>query len=133
MSTDAEQDDRDWLLVSVSTGGVASLRVYVWRQLRKLGAIYVQQSVCLLPDRPSVVRAVARLVARVRERGGQARSFRVRLTDPPEVKALIAEQRAQRDSEYAEIVERTPQFLTEIEQETARGRATYAEVEESEV
>src|SRR5687768_9815471 len=37
-----------------------------------------------------------------------------------------------RDTEYREVVERVPQFLAEIEMKTARGRATYAEVEESE-
>lgn len=121
-----------WLLVTVSTAGMDSLRVYVWRQLRKLGAVYLQQSVCLLPDRPAVARAVARLVARVRDKGGHARSLQVRLTDRGEAGAVIAEQRADRDAEYAEVVERAPALLTEIERETARGRATYAEVEESE-
>ena len=37
-------------MVSVSTAGAAaSLRVQVWRKLRSLGALYLQQSVCLLP------------------------------------------------------------------------------------
>ncbi len=44
-----------WVLLSVSTGKESSLRVFVWRQLRKLGAVFLHQSVCLLPDR-SVVR-----------------------------------------------------------------------------
>ncbi|GAA4567089.1 Chromate resistance protein ChrB [Planotetraspora kaengkrachanensis] len=122
----------NWLLVTVSTGQVASLRVYVWRQLRKLGALYLQQSVCLLPDRPDVAKTIARLVARVRDQGGQARALRVRLTDPQEHGALVDEQRADRDVEYAEVLERAPAFLAEIEMETTRGRATYAEVEESE-
>ncbi|WP_308050500.1 Chromate resistance protein ChrB [Streptomyces sp. TRM72054] len=30
----------------------------VWRKLKGLGALYVQQSVCLLPSRPAVVDAV---------------------------------------------------------------------------
>lgn len=45
---------------------------------------------------------------------------------------LVEEQRRDRDTEYGEVIERVPQFLAEIELETARGRATYAEVEESE-
>ena len=42
---------RDWLLITVSTpgGGSSTLRVYAWRNLRSLGAHYLQQSVCLLP------------------------------------------------------------------------------------
>lgn len=124
--------ERDWLLVSVSTGKIASLRVHVWRNLRKLGAVYLQQSVCLLPDLPRVAKAVARLEARVRAQGGQARVLRIHLADPAEHAALVEEQRSGRDDEYAEVLQRTPQFLTEIETETARGRATYTEVEESE-
>lgn len=134
MSTrDADTADRSgWLLVSVSTGSAATLRVHVWRQLRKLGAVYVQQSVCLLPDVPLVAKAVTRLVARVRDQGGQARVLHLRLTEPGELEQLVAAQRADRDAEYAEVVERTPAFLAELEHETACGRATYVEVEESE-
>ncbi|MEU7899870.1 Chromate resistance protein ChrB [Nonomuraea sp. NPDC049152] len=129
---DVERERRDWVLVSISTGAVASLRVHVWRQLHKLGAVYVQQSVCILPDRPAVGQALARLLARVRDQGGQARTLRLQLSDPQEIEALVAEQRTERDAEYAEVLERVPQFLAELQQETARGRATYAEVEESE-
>jgi hypothetical protein len=41
-----------FLLVSASTAGApAATRVRVWRKLRSLGALYLQQSVCLLPAR----------------------------------------------------------------------------------
>ncbi|NYH93333.1 Chromate resistance protein ChrB [Actinopolymorpha rutila] len=128
----ADASEQSWLLVSVSTGKIASLRVHVWRNLRKLGAVYLQQSVCLLPDLPHVAKVVARLEARVRAQGGHARVLRVHLDDPAEHAGLVEEQRSGRDDEYAEVLQRVPQFLTEIENETARGRATYTEVEESE-
>lgn len=121
-----------WLLVSITTGSDASLRVHVWRQLRKLGAIYLQNSVCLLPQVGPVPQTVQRLAARVNGAGGKARVLHTTFTDPAEQAAIIAEQRADRDTEYGEVLERTPTFLAEIAQETARGRATYAEVEESE-
>jgi hypothetical protein len=121
-----------WFLISVSTGKDASLRVFVWRQLRKLGAVYVGPSVCLLPQLPQTVAAVDRLVSRVLDQGGRARVLTVGLGDQAEEEALRVEQRAERDVEYAEVVERAPQLLAELEQETARGRATYTEVEESE-
>jgi hypothetical protein len=121
-----------WLLISVTTGSDASLRVHVWRQLRKLGAVYLQNSVCLLPDVGQVSHTVARLVARVNGSGGKARVLHADLVEPVEEAAVIAEQRGDRDQEYGEVVERVPAFLEEIATETARGRATYAEVEESE-
>ncbi len=122
-----------WLLVSVSTAGAAaSLRVLVWRKLRSLGAVYVQQSVCLLPARRAVVREVTRLLDRVHREGGQSRSLSLRLDDPEQERALVAEFNAARDAEYAEVLERVPAFHQELDAERAKGRATYAEVEESE-
>jgi len=66
---------RDWLLITVSTPGGRSstLRVYAWRNLRSLGAHYLQQSVCLLPATPKTTRAVTRLVTRLRAEGGHVR------------------------------------------------------------
>jgi hypothetical protein len=40
--------------------------------------------------------------------------------------------RAAIDAEYAEVLERLPDFFTELDAETTRGRVTFAEVEESE-
>lgn len=125
--------DDDWLLISVSTAGAAgTLRVQVWRKLRSLGALYLQQSVCLLPDRPEVARQVRLLAARVRHHGGQARVLRIRISEPAEQAQLVAEMNAARDAEYAEVLDRLPELLEELATERARGRATYAEVEESE-
>ncbi|MEU6664874.1 Chromate resistance protein ChrB [Streptomyces sp. NPDC046727] len=42
----------------------------VWRKLKGLGALYLQQSVCLLPDRPAVAAAVNGLRERVHTDGG---------------------------------------------------------------
>jgi hypothetical protein len=122
-----------WLLVTVSTAGApASLRVQVWRRLRSLGALYLQQSVCLLPDRPEVARAVRRLLDRVRRDGGEARLLHVMLPEPAEQAQIIEAFRSERATEYAEVLERVPSLLEELETERARGRTTYAEVEESE-
>lgn len=125
--------DTFWLLVTVSTAGAAaSLRVHVWRRLRGLGALYLQQSVCLLPDHPEVARQVLRLMDRVRHEGGSGRVLHVQLTEAAERAQVIGEFQAARDQEYEEVLERIPGFFEELEMETARGRATYAEVEENE-
>jgi uncharacterized protein YdbL (DUF1318 family) len=122
-----------FLLVSVSTAsGPASLRVQVWRKLRSLGALYLQQSVCLLPARERPTKEVARLLARVHGQGATGRVLTIDVPNAREYAALVAEFNAARDAEYAEVLERTPAMLAEIAAETARGNATYAEVEESE-
>lgn len=122
-----------WLLISVSTAGApGTLRVHVWRKLRSLGALYLQQSVCLLPARPEVAREVRRLVDRVRHQGGTARALSMAFTDPAEEQSVIAELNTARDVEYAEVLERLPSLREELAAERARGNTTYAEVEESE-
>src|SRR4029453_12721063 len=126
-------DDEAWWLLSVSTAGAAgTLRGQVWRKLRSLGALSLQQSVCLLPEREETTRQVRRLLDRVRQHGGSARSLRVTLPDPAEHQQLIGGFNAARDAEYAEVLDRLPAFREELDLERARGRVTYAEVEESE-
>jgi len=125
--------ERDWLVISVSTAGAAgTLRVQVWRKLRSLGALYLQQSVCLLPARAEVLRDLRRLADRIHQQGGTARILRMSFADPADEHAVIEELNAARDAEYAEVLERLPALRQELAEETARGRLTYAEVEESE-
>jgi len=121
----------EWQLVSISTAKDATLRVYVWRQLRRLGAVYLHKSVCVLPNQPEVRTALQPILLRIHTQGGTARLLTIRVKGSDH-EALVAEQRSERDDEYREVVERVPQFLSEITMESARGRATYTEVEESE-
>jgi hypothetical protein len=123
----------DWLLITVSTppGGTSTLRVYAWRNLRALGAHYLQQSVCLLPATPKTTRATARVVTRVRAEGGDGEMLRIRLTDSTQEAAVIDAIQRERTDEYREVVQRTQQFHEELQLERRRGRATYTELEES--
>jgi len=132
MPANAEHGEA-WLLVSASSAGAPdSLRVAIWRRLRSLGALYVHQSVCLLPARPEVRREVRRLVERVRGQGGSARVLTIRFDYPAEEAQIIAELSSARDDEYGEVLDRVPAFMAELHMERDRARATYEEVEESE-
>jgi hypothetical protein len=132
--TNVEYAERGaWFLVSASSAGARdSLRVVIWRKLRSLGALYLQQSVCVLPARPEVERELRRLVDRVHANGGTARALRITFDDAEEEAQLVAELQAARDDEYGEVLERVPAFLEELRSERERDRATYEEVEESE-
>ena len=128
------RDDRSWLLLTTSTSGATpSLRVTVWRRLRGLGALYLQSSVCLLPDRPAILAAVDSLHERVLRDGGLMRVLPMQVRDARIHAGLVAELDTARDLEYAEVLERLPTLLVELALEKARGRLTFEEVEESEV
>jgi hypothetical protein len=124
---------RDWLLITVSTprGGTSTLRVYAWRNLRSLGAHYLQQSVCLLPATPKTTRAAARVVTRLRAEDGHGAMLRIHLTDPKQEAAVIDAIQRERTDEYHEVVESTQRFHEELQLERRRGRTTYTELEES--
>src|ERR1700745_1489829 len=90
-----------WLLVTASSAGATdSLRVAIWRKLRSLGALYLQQSVCVLPARAEFEREIRRLVDRVRANGGAARVLRITFEDAGEEAQLISELQAARNDEY---------------------------------
>jgi hypothetical protein len=124
---------RDWLLITVSTppGGSSTLRVYAWRNLRSLGAHYLQQSVCLLPATSKTTRAAARVVTRLRAEGGHGEMLRIRLTDSKQETAIVDAIQRERTDEYGELVGSTRQFHEELQLERRRGRTTYPELEES--
>jgi hypothetical protein len=124
---------REWLLISVSApGGKSStLRVYAWRNLRSLGAHYLQQSVCLLPATAKTRRAATRVVARLRAEGGQGELLQIALTDARQEETIVDAFQRERTDEYGEVTESTAQFHAELALERRRGRATYTELEES--
>lgn len=130
---DSHVSEREWVLVAVSTAAAPSAtRVAVWRKLKSLGAVYLQQSTVLLPETPTTRRAVAALADRVTRDGGTAQVLSIRVTDREQEQRLVDQHLADRDAEYLEVLERLPAFFEELEQEAGRGRVTYEELEESE-
>ena len=89
----------------------------------------LREALRLLPD---VLRLLPRLADRVRRQGGSCRLLQVGIADQAERAQVVAEMNAARDQEYGEVLERLPEFLAELDKERARGRTTYAEVEECE-
>lgn len=96
-----------------------------------MGGLYIQQAVCVFPDRPEVNDAVARLVGEIREAGAESFLFQATI-DASQSEALVERFRAQSDQEYHEILERCRGLLEELDQETEKQEFTFAEIEENE-
>lgn len=107
-------------------------RVAVWREIKKLGAIYLQNGVCLLPHDHESERCFRELAGRIRDMGGEASLLVTSPADDSEEQQLIREFAAARDKEYGEILEQCAAFLREIDKEVKRGNFTFAEIEEIE-
>ena len=108
-------------------------RVAVWRELRRLGALPLQQSVVALPEAGGFPAKLDAIEERVLAEGGVAYRFRLTGLTDVELERFEAEWNALREQEYAEIVEECEtKFVKEIEFELFRGNLTVAEAEEIE-
>jgi hypothetical protein len=107
------------------------LRSTVWRRIKSLGAIYLQNSVAALPASVANERALRRLRREILDMNGTAvlLSSGVLLGEA-EVRAQF---QAARDDEYEEIVDRCEDFLRQVQKEYDGNHFTYAELEENEV
>jgi ChrB-like protein len=121
-----------WLLLIYKVPSESSrARVAVWRELKRLGGFYVQQAVCVLPDRDELRAGMVKVREKVTELGGS--SVFLTLTDvEPDVRDQFVEGfRTQSAKEYAEIVEECEtKFVKEIEFERFRENYTFEEAEE---
>lgn len=128
----AMSESSGWLLLVYRVPSEPSrLRAQVWRRLRRLGAVYLQNAVVALPDDPGSERSLLRLQEEITtEMGGTAQVFRAAAIAGEH--QVVASMNAARDEEYAEIVSRCADFLAEIDSETAATHFTYAELEENE-
>jgi hypothetical protein len=107
------------------------LRSTVWRRIKSLGAIYLQNSVAALPASTANERSLRKLRREITDMSGTAMLMSCSvLVGEAEVRASF--QRARND-EYEEIVDKCEDFLRQVQKEYEENHFTYAELEENEV
>ncbi len=107
------------------------LRSAVWRRLKSLGAIYLQNSAAALPAGTSAERALRKLRSEILGMNGSAVLLSCQvLAGGPDVRAAF---QAARNGEYEEIAGMCEDFLAQIKKEYAAEHFTFAELEENEV
>jgi hypothetical protein len=124
--------DEGWLvLVYRVPPEPTRLRSTVWRRIKSLGAIYLQNSVAALPDTNGNERALRKLRHEIVDMAGTAVLMRAAvLAGEPEVRAAF---QAARNDEYEEVADRCRDFLKQVAKEYEANHFTYAELEENEV
>ena len=123
---------REWvLLVYRVPTEPASKRVSIWRDLKRMGALYLQQCVCILPRQEVLREELERVAAKIPVMSGDYTMFDVPALKPADEEKIITAFRALRDKEYAEIVEECEtKFVKEIEFEHFRQNYSFEEAEE---
>lgn len=80
-------------------------RVAVWRKLKALGALYLQDGAATLPEDAATREHLEWLQLRVREAGGEATLWQALPNTIAEGKSLVEEFRASREAAYRELIE----------------------------
>jgi hypothetical protein len=121
-----------WLLLIYRVPNESSrARVAVWRDLRRLGCLYVQQAVCVLPDIDDLREQLGQVRERIAELGGSSIFVTLSDIEPDAAEAFVSGFREASEKSYDEIVEECDtKFRKEIEFERFRENYTFEEAEE---
>ncbi len=106
-------------------------RVAVWRELRKIGAVSLQQATWAVPTGTAFDQSLNRAVELVQKANGQAFAFDV-VPDEPSTKVLQELFTADREAEFAEFIAECAKFEAELDHEIEIEKFTLAELDEEE-
>jgi len=106
-------------------------RVGVWRDLRRLGAVALQQGTWAIPGGEGFDAGLDQIVGMIRAAGGQPVVLTV-ADDEASVAQLEAAFTEQREAEWAEFLGDCGKYESELAAEVAKGKLTLAELDEEE-
>jgi hypothetical protein len=120
-----------WLLLTYKVPPEpATKRIALWRRLKGMGAIYLQNGVCLLPKTDDHGRRLKMLENDITEMAGEAVLLETVALDRAQEEKVVSRFKADRDEQYREFLGRCADFEAEIAKERAANKYTYAELEE---
>lgn len=106
-------------------------RVAVWRQLKRIGGIYLHQSLCVFPDTARTRKELQPVLGKIEQAKGEYHLLPLRPPSSQEYQKLVDAFVQQTSRHYQEIIENCEvNFQKEIEFETFRKNFTYEEAEE---
>ncbi len=106
-------------------------RVFIWRQLKKIGALSAEGG-WLLPKTDPLQTSIADIAHTVEEMGGTTNLYIVTHFSQTQEQRAIAKFQQEREREYSEIIMECQKVLKHIERERQVGQFNIEEVEELE-
>jgi len=97
----------NWLLLHYKLPSKPSaLRVYIWRKLKRLGAILLHEAVWVLPDTPRTAEQYQWLMAEIQEMGGNAFYWKASTILGEQDESIIEQFNEQVDTVYSNLLKR---------------------------
>lgn len=121
-----------WIFFSYSLpANPSKARVYAWRQLKKIGAVNLQ-NVWVVPHAVERVKELEKLAESLQKYKGSALTMVGTIPIKQQEQSVLDALAASRDEEYIEVIEQCEAFYKEIDFEIGRENFIFAEVEENE-
>lgn len=128
-----DEGHRHWLLLIYRVPqSPPGRRTYVWRQLKGLGAVYLQQAAALLPNQPQIRQALDALSARIQEGEGEVSLLETTSPSLAWEQDVIGRFNSLRNAEYAELGRAVERLEDDIRRETRKEKFSFAELEDVE-
>jgi hypothetical protein len=122
-----------WLLLAYTLPIEPSrLRVSIWRRLRKLGAVYLDEGVWVLPNTSALSDEIRLIQKDIDSFNGKSAAFGAHDLDLSQRERVQAQFDSSRNEEYSELQGQCERFMIHVDHATATDRFTFAEVEELE-
>lgn len=107
----------NWLLLHYKLPNKPSaLRVYIWRKLKRLGAILLHEAVWILPNQPRTAEQVQWLTAEIQEMGGEAYSWRANTILGKTDEEITQKFNEQVDAVYAELLKKLQKSKVDLQE-----------------
>ncbi len=125
-------DQQEWAVINYTLPREPSrARVSIWRKLKKIGAVSIQQSMWILPLSDENYSLLYEIKREVLQDSGEA--FVMTAAVEEDGKKIIVDRfNAARNEEYGELLEQCEDFFREIDKEITRKNFSFAEIEENE-
>jgi DNA-binding transcriptional regulator PaaX len=96
-----------WLLLHYKLPSKpTALRVYIWRKLKRMGAILLHEAVWILPDNAHTAEQVQWLAAEIQEMGGHAYYWRANSILGEQEESIVQQFQEQMDAVYSDLLKR---------------------------
>lgn len=127
-----QEKSSSWLLLTYRVPPEPSkLRVAIWRHIRSLGAVYIQNGICVLPTSSEHQRQLRIVQSEIERAGGEAVILKTSALDPKQEERVVAHFKHDRDQDYEEFLDKCVDYKKEVQKEVKADHYTFAELKEN--
>lgn len=126
------KNQSSWLLLTYKVPPEPSkVRVAIWRRIRGLGAVYIQNGICVLPTTTEHQRQFRMVQSDIEQAGGEAVIFETTAMDDKQEGLVVTRFKHDRDQDYEEFLDKCADYKRDVDKEVQADHFTYAELKEN--